>query len=146
MLRPNRILEPIRGSSTAVTMLALAIGLGVGLVAGLAVPPRESEQAEILQALRDELATADDALDAVGVSAHLHRAVGRATRVIVDVVNLQPLCRLPGVNRACRMLDAPPRKLREDADAMEHLVCVLRVVREHSTLEEVNAALADCEG
>lgn len=146
MLRRNCIRESICGTSTAPTMLALAIGLGIGLVAGLAVAPRASEQAEILQALREELATADDALNAVGVSAHLYRGAGRATSVIVDVVNLQPLCRLPGVNKACRMLDFPRRKLREDADAMEHLVCVVEAVREHSALEEVKASMAECEG
>ena len=80
-------------------------------MAGLAVPPRASEEAEMLQALRDELGTADDALDAVGVSAHLHRAAGRATRVIGDVVNLQPLCRHSGQVpvKGVRKRPGPPR-------------------------------------
>ena len=126
-------------------MPALAVGLVVGLAVGLAFRPHGGEEGEMLRKLRDELQVADNALDAVGVSAHIYRAAGRGITFVVDVINLQPLCRLPGLNKACRWLDTPSRKLREDADDMEHLVCVVAVVREHSTLRQFNAAMAECE-
>lgn len=145
-MRPrSRILDSTDGVSSMKTMSALAIGLVIGLAVGLAFRPHGSEEAEILRALRDELQAADNGLDALGVSAHIHRAAGRGIAFTSDVINPQPLCRLPVLNKACRWLDTPARRLREDADDMEHLLCVVSAVREHAAMSEFNAAMAECD-